>query len=154
MGKGKVKARAAEKKTIGCYLCGRRFDVSARAMTVSCPTCHRQLMVEDVTVKGHRAVTHLPSCGTITITARGRVVAKKVMGDVAVLCDGTVEGDIESSGFVRIGRKAKCHGAIRAGRLEIAEGAIIDADIVVPWNRQEHPSESMNGVGVPSSTPR
>ena len=101
-------------------------------MTGSCPKCARQLMIEDVTVKGYTAVTTLPSCGKIVVKPRGRVVAQKVLAQ-SVTCEGAIEGDIETTGTVRLGKKARCKGAIRAGKLIIADGASVAGEIVVPW---------------------
>ncbi len=130
-------AKINGKKTVFCYLCGHPFDVSTRAMTVNCPKCHKQLMIDDVTVKTYTAVTTLPSCGTIVVRARGRVVAKKVLGQIGVECNGTIEADIETTGFVRLGKKAKCKGAIRAGTLKIADGAQLTGPITVPWTNHD-----------------
>jgi cytoskeletal protein CcmA (bactofilin family) len=125
---------------VTCYLCGHDFEVSPKAITVSCPSCARQLMAQDVTIKGHTAVTTLPSCGKVVVKLRGRVVAKKVIGQEGVTCEGSIEGAIETTATVRLERKAKCHGAIRAGRLIIADGASLEGEICVPWRPAEPPT--------------
>ncbi len=125
------KARAL--RPVTCYLCGHAFEVSPRAITVSCPSCARQLMAQDVTVKGYTAVTTLPSCGKVVVKPKGRVVAKKVIGVEGVTCEGSIEGAIETTATVRLERRAVCIGAIRAGRLVIAPGASLEGEICVPW---------------------
>lgn len=128
-------ARNHARKAVTCYLCGHVFEVSTRAMTVSCPKCARQLMVEDVTVKGYTAVTTLPSCGSILVKPKGRVVARKVIGQQGVTCEGKIEGTIETTATVHLGKNACCKGAIHAGRLVIADGASFDGEIIVPWSQ-------------------
>ncbi|MFG0253098.1 MAG: polymer-forming cytoskeletal protein [Phycisphaerales bacterium JB038] len=129
---------------VTCYLCGHDFEVSPRAITVSCPSCARQLMAQDVTVKGHTAVTNLPSCGKVVVKPRGRVVAKKIIGQEGVTCEGSIEGEIETTATVRLERRSKCQGAIRAGRLIIAEGASLEGEICVPWRPDAPPT--LNGA--------
>ena len=70
-------AKQAARRDIRCYLCGHRFEVSTRTMSVPCPSCHKALKVEDITVKNYLPVNDLQTCGRITITKTGRVVAKR-----------------------------------------------------------------------------
>ena len=43
-----AKAKPAARRSIRCYLCGRRSEVSARTMSTTCPGCNKAIKVEDV----------------------------------------------------------------------------------------------------------
>lgn len=107
-------------------------------MSTACPRCNRAIKVENVTIKSYLPVHELQTCGTVTITARGRVVAKRVDAGEGIVCDGTIEGDVETDGNMTLGPKATWKGQRLASRsLEIKEGAKVLGVINVPWQREE-----------------
>lgn len=130
-----AKAKAPARRTIRCYLCGHRSDTSARTMSTTCPKCNRAIKVEDVTVKTYLPVNDLQTCGTVTITAKGRVVAKRIQCGGDLVCDGTIEAKIEADGEVTLGPKASWKGeSLRSSALTIADGAKLLGDVTVPYN--------------------
>lgn len=140
----KAKATPA-RRTIRCYLCGHRSEVSLRTMSTTCPGCNRAIKVEDVTVKTYLPVNDLQTCGTITITAKGRVVAKRIQCGGNLVCEGTIEAAVESDGEVSLGPKASWKGQQLLSRaLTIADGAKLFGDVTVPWDRPE-PEVNSNG---------
>lgn len=128
--------RPSGPRAIHCYKCGHGFDVPARAMSTTCPACNKAIQVEDVVVKSYLPVTDLQTCGRISVTARGRVAAKRVQGGAGVECKGAIEGSIETGGVVSFGPKASWKGGtLRSDHLEIADGAKIEGRIEVPARR-------------------
>lgn len=118
-------ARPPPQRTISCYLCRHRFTVAASAMTTSCPSCHKQLMVEDIVVKTIHAVRKLQTCGKIVVQKKARVVAQLVEAAEGVEVQGILEGNVVSGGHVIIGAKAEWKGDCKAPSLEVELGAKI-----------------------------
>jgi hypothetical protein len=73
-----AKTRKGVKRTIRCYLCGHGFEVSSRAMSTTCPSCHKAIKIEDLIVKSYVPVNQVQTCGQIKVTKRGRIVARTV----------------------------------------------------------------------------
>lgn len=120
-------------RTVQCYHCENRFDVSAKAMTVSCPACNRPLMVEDVVIKTAHAVRKLQTCGRIVIQRRGRVMADLVVGQEAIEVMGILETKQAKAGAVYIRPKARWRGDCHARSVVIEAGArVTDGYFVVP----------------------
>jgi hypothetical protein len=132
------RGRASARRTVRCYLCGNRFEVSSKTMSTPCPACNRALKVEDVVVKSYLPVNDLQTCGKITITKRGRVAAKRIQAGDGILCEGSMEGMVETDGEVTLGPKASWKGqSLQSRKLNIAVGASLRGHIVVPWSREQ-----------------
>ena len=123
-------------RDIRCYLCGYRLTVSMRAMSTSCPGCKKAIKIEDVIVKTYIPVVDLQTCGRIKITKRGRVAARRIQSGGGIVCDGVMEGAIETDGEVQMGPKASWKGSLLQSRsLAIADGAKLIGLVSVPWKR-------------------
>ena len=93
-------------------------------MSTTCPGCTKAIKVEDVVVKSYTPVNNLQTCGMIKITKRGRVAARRIQCGDGIICDGAMEGTIETDGDVRLGPKATWRGkSLRSRSLAIADGA-------------------------------
>ena len=131
-------AEASVKRPIRCYLCGHRFDVSARAMSIPCPMCHKALKIEDIHVKSYLPVNDLQTCGKITITKSGRVTARRIQCGYGIDCEGKIEGVIQTDGVVRFGPKAQWKGEmLESPTLTIEDGASLWGAVKVPWDRDK-----------------
>ena len=133
-----ARARAPARRDVRCYLCGHRFEVSAKTMSTPCPGCHRALKVEDVVIKSYLPVNDLQTCGKITITKRGRVAAKLIQAGEGIFCEGSIEGSVETDGEVLLGAKASWKGdTLQSRKLTMAVGASVAGWVTVPWVRDE-----------------
>jgi hypothetical protein len=147
---------ATEKKSprrnIQCYLCGNRFEVSLRAMSTTCPGCNKAIKIEDVTVKTYLPVNDLQTCGKVTIAKNGRVVAKRIQSGDGVVCEGVMEGAVETDGIVTLGPKSSWKGDHLFSRsLELTDGAKLLGHVTVPWDRPEpepKPERTVTRAGV------
>jgi cytoskeletal protein CcmA (bactofilin family) len=129
------------KRSVRCYLCGHRFDVSSRTMSTACPGCFAAIKVEDVVVKTYLPVNDLQTCGQITITRRGRVAARRIQCGEGIVCEGSMEGSVETDGSVVLGAKASWKGkALQCRSLEITDGAQLQGALIIPWVREEPPA--------------
>ncbi len=130
--------KAVTTRDIRCYLCGHRFTVSMRAMSTTCPGCHKAIKIEDVIVKTYIPVVDLQTCGRIKITKRGRVAARRIQSGDGIDCDGIMEGAIETDGDVHFGPKSSWKGKSLLSRtIDIAAGAKLIGIVTVPWHRPE-----------------
>ncbi len=93
-------------------------------MSTTCPGCTKAIKVEDVVVKSYTPVNNLQTCGMIKITKRGRVAARRIQCGDGIICDGAMEGTVETDGDVRLGPKASWRGKLlRSRALASADGA-------------------------------
>lgn len=130
--------KAAPPRAIRCYLCGYRLDVSARAMSTTCPGCNKAIKIEDMVVKTYVPVVDLQTCGRIKITKRGRIAARRIQCGEGITCDGTIEAIIETDGDVSFGPKSSWKGkTLQSRSIKIAAGATLLGVVKVPWNRPE-----------------
>jgi len=130
--------KAGIKRDIRCYLCGHRLTVSARAMSTTCPGCHKAIKIEDVIVKTYIPVVDLQTCGRIKITKRGRVAARRIQSGDGIECDGIMEGAVETDGDVHFGPKSSWKGStLLSQSIEIAAGAKLIGIVTVPWHRPD-----------------
>lgn len=134
--------KAVTKREIRCYLCGHGLTVSSRAMSTTCPGCHKAIKIEDVVVKTYIPVVDLQTCGRIKITKRGRVCARRIQCGDGIDCDGAMEGNIETDGDVHFGPKSSWKGnALLSRSVKIAAGAKLVGIVTVPWHRPEPPDK-------------
>jgi hypothetical protein len=132
------KAKKAVRRAIRCYLCGRRFEVSSRTMSTTCPGCHKAIKVEDVRVKTYLGLIDLKTCGRISITRRGRVAARIIQSGGGIECEGAMEGNVETDGAIQLGPKASWKGrTLQSRTLTVADGATLLGRITVPWARED-----------------
>lgn len=96
-------------------------------MSTSCPNCHRPVVVEDLVIKNYQGVTNVETCGKLTVTRRGNVVAKNrvvAFGGIEML--GRLQcGEALVAGQVVIGAKAEWKGDLHAMSILVRDGAKI-----------------------------
>lgn len=127
-------AKSLQRRQIRCYLCGHRFEVSTRTMSVPCPKCNKALKVEDILIKSYLPVNEVQTCGKITIAKNGRVVAKLIRCGDGIECEGTLEGAIETDGELMLGPKASWKGkTLYSKSLAISDGAKLVGYVKVPF---------------------
>lgn len=125
-------ADSGKKRQIRCYLCGREFEVSLKTLSTTCPGCNKAIKVEDVTVKSYVGLVALQTCGSITITKRGRVAAATIQAGGQVNCEGNVEGSMETQ-RIHLGPKSTWKGGnLRCRTLSVDDGAKLDGEVSVP----------------------
>lgn len=116
-----------------CYLCGHVSEVSHKALSSTCPKCHKAIKIEDLVVKNYLPVNDVQTCGTITITKKGRIAAKRIQAGDGVVCDGAVEGKIETAGPIQMGSHSSWKGSELFGSsLKVDEGATLHGYVAVP----------------------
>ena len=123
-------------------------------MSTTCPVCNKAIKVEDLVVKSYVPVILLQTCGKIRITKRGRVAAKRIQSGDGILCEGVIEGDVETDGVVKMGPKASWKGeSLRSRSLAIAAGAKLLGVVTVPWHRPEPKKPTRPPTATPRTRP-
>lgn len=144
MAKRRESSAAPAKRTVQCYLCARRFEISSIAATVSCPGCFKPLLVEDVVVKSYQAVKKIQTCGRITVQKRGRVVADLIEGHEGVEVLGICHANVVSGRKVWVGPKAELKGNLSAPAIEVDPTAnVLGGFFTIP-----NAGLDMNGIPV------
>jgi len=113
-------------RPIRCYHCGERFDVAARAMTVSCPKCNKGVLIDDIIVKDAQGVSKMQTCGKIIVRKGARVIAQLVEANEGIEVQGLMDSKVVCRGPVLIGPKAQWKGDLQAPTLEVKLGAKIE----------------------------
>jgi DNA-directed RNA polymerase subunit RPC12/RpoP len=133
-------------RMVQCYHCDERFEVSAKAMTVSCPACSRALMVEDVVIKTTHAVRKLQTCGRIVIQKKARVIADLVVGQEGIEVMGILEAKMVKSARVHVRTKGRWQGDCEAHHVIVdAGGAVTQGNFVISIPEFE-PAPELVGV--------
>jgi len=124
----------SERRTIRCYLCGHTQEVSPKALSTTCPKCHKAIRIEDLIIKTYTPVNDLETCGRIHVTKKGRVAAKRIRAGDGIACEGIMHGAVETGGDIEFGPKAEWKGTLlRSKKLIIVDGVKLDGRITVPW---------------------
>jgi DNA-directed RNA polymerase subunit RPC12/RpoP len=144
-------SKPAHLRPVQCYHCRTTLEVSVRAMTVSCPACHKKLLVEDVTVDGAQSVTNLQTCGKVVVNKNGRVIAKLVEAHGGVEVYGVMEAKVVSGAPVFIGPQAQWKGDCRAPAITVELGARITRGYFEIDPRREAPGLTPLPGALPSS---
>lgn len=124
-------ARAPAQRTVQCYHCRHRFEVSRKALSISCPKCSKALVVEDVVIKNAHSVRKIQTCGRLVVQKKGRVIAQLVEAHDGVEVEGILEANVHSGGPVRIGAKAQWKGDCHAPALAVEMGGRITSGYFV-----------------------
>lgn len=121
-------AMAKRVRTVQCYHCRRRLEVSSSTKSTSCPGCHKAVLVEDVVVRQLRAVTKIETAGRLIIRKGGRVNANRY-----VIATGgiDVEGHLNAArvycgGVVTLNPRSTWKGDLEAPGLVVKKGARIE----------------------------
>ena len=125
--------RPTARRQVRCYFCGHILDVSGKTLSTTCPGCHKAIKVEDVVIKTYLPVNDVQTCGMITVTKRGRIAARRVQSGDGVVCEGSIEGKVETPGPVQLGPKSSWKGpALTSKTLAVDDGAKLVGHVTVP----------------------
>lgn len=118
-------ARQLGPRLVQCYHCRHRFEVSSRAQSTSCPGCNKALMVGDEHITKLRGpLKELRTCGRITVSKRGRLIAETIEAHGGIDCQGIIDAKkVLSGATVTLGPKCDYHGNLTAPAVEMQKGA-------------------------------
>lgn len=117
-------ALPARTRIARCCFCRGMMRVSARALSVSCPHCHKQISLEDLRIIGSHPGKTLATCGDVVVEQSARLNVALTARRVTVL--GRVNGPIKGGEFVEIGTTGHVRGDIEAPKIVVRDGAMIE----------------------------
>ncbi|MEM6260539.1 MAG: polymer-forming cytoskeletal protein [Planctomycetota bacterium] len=133
-------------RLVQCYHCQHRFEVGGRAQNTSCPSCSRQLRLEDfVFDKKTSGIGRikLQTCGSVTVKKGGRLTAELVEAHGGIVCHGTIEAKKVISGKTLVlGKTGLFYGHLQAPGVEMAAGAKVKPSLF------EVPSDPLGLAGI------
>ncbi len=143
-------AKRSEIRTVQCYHCGHRFDVSGMAESTSCPGCNKPLFVGDIDIKGQRGpIRELRTCGSITIGKKGRLICEFIEAHGGIDCVGIIDSKrVLSGGRVHLGPKTQFRGAL------IAPSVVIDDGCKITLSGFEVPASALDRDAEEQPRPR
>lgn len=100
------------------------MKVSARALSVSCPHCHRVISLENLRIVGAHPGRALATCGDVRIEAPARLNLAIIGRNVVIL--GRVRGPVSASEAVEVGPTGHVIGDITAPKIVVQDGAVIN----------------------------
>jgi cytoskeletal protein CcmA (bactofilin family) len=98
--------------------------VSAKAMSVFCPHCQRRAPLETLRITGSHPGKTLATCGDIYIEASAKLNLE--ITGTRVFVQGRVRGGITAAELIEIGPSGRVEGAVRAPKILVQEGGIIE----------------------------
>ncbi len=115
------RARVPVQRWILCTHCDNPLEVSGDAKSVNCRHCHKRVITEALKVKDYVAVRRFNTANRMHITKKGIVYASVRADDLEV--DGVLEGNALALGGIRLSKRARVKGDLRASTLAIEVGA-------------------------------
>ncbi|RIK69071.1 MAG: hypothetical protein DCC66_09375 [Planctomycetota bacterium] len=110
-------------RIVRCFHCKGLMKVSARALSVFCPSCQKRVNLEDLRITGTHPGKVLMTCGDILIEPTARLNVD-VFGR-RVVVHGRVVGQVQANESVEIASTGRVNGDIRAPKIIVQEGAVI-----------------------------
>src|SRR5262249_35729652 len=104
------------------------------------------LRIEDIRIKDYQARRTIDTCGIVTIEKKGQAVVVDKIHCGGMIVRGKVKGAIVSRGPVLVGPEAEIRGDVKAPKLAVGAGAILEGnyeignrDKVGEWLAQRPP---------------
>ncbi len=111
-------------RIVRCCFCQGMMRVSARALSVSCPHCHKQISLEDLRIIGSHPGKTLATCGDVVVEQTARL--NVALTARRVLVHGRVNGPVRGGEVVEIGPTGYVCGDIEAPKIVVRDGALIE----------------------------
>lgn len=137
----------AKKKIVSCTHCSEWMEVGALAMSVVCPKCRQRVIIEDYQIRSYHASRKLQTCGNVVVYKGATLSASTKAANMTV--GGSVWGDVEVLGKLEVRKSGYMRGDVRASRLVVREGAMLEGYYEIGLMKIE-PPRSKTGARVES----
>ncbi len=112
-------------RTVRCYHCLKLCQVSAKALSSSCPHCSRQLSIADIVVKQRHWGHRLQTCGKVLIEESAQVQVGLIRACEGIEIRGSLKGNVVCFGPVTLANGAQLDGDLQAPAIHVNPGATI-----------------------------
>jgi cytoskeletal protein CcmA (bactofilin family) len=126
---GKSVAKRDLPREMDCPYCGQRVRAGARAMGARCMACQRNLVLDDVVVRGESVRSQIITCGTILVEPAARFFG--VLQGSEVVIAGRVMGTVIGTQRVEVTATGKVAGSIATRQLHAHDSALIDGEVAI-----------------------
>ena len=116
-------------RIMDCPHCGGRLRVPPHALATRCMACQRNLVLEDVVVRGESVRTHIVTCGTILVEPTARFTG--MLQGAEVVIAGRVMGTVIGTHRVEVTNTGKVAGTIATRQLQAHDSALIDGEVAI-----------------------
>ena len=103
------------------------MTISGAAKSVSCPRCNARVVTEALVVKEYVAVRLLSVANSVHVTKKGMAYASIRADDVVI--DGFIQGDVTALYGIRLSKRARVKGDLRASSLSMENGATLEGHV-------------------------
>ena len=122
-----ARQRPAAVRQIICTHCEQTSEASSRAMSISCPSCHQRVILEDYKIRGYYGVNDFATCGDIVVEKSGFVAAPIKVASLTV--KGKVHGNVVARGSVSVKKTGSLTGNVEAPSLLVEKGGVFTGDV-------------------------
>lgn len=122
-------AQEPARHQILCPRCDAPQEVSRRAKSVLCPSCHRNIATEDLEINEYCARIEVFTAGRLQVGKKGTLIAEVRAEEVEV--KGEIKGPVRSRGLVVLEKGGRLFGDLSCPRLRVAEGAQLVGRVAV-----------------------
>lgn len=116
-------------RIVRCCHCKGMMRVSARALSVFCPHCQKRASLESLRIIGSHPGKALATCGDIFIEATANLNLAVYANNVLIL--GCIRGPVFANETVEVGPSARVFGDIKACKIIVRDGALIEGRCVM-----------------------
>lgn len=126
----------AQTRIVRCCQCRGMMRVTARALSVFCPHCHKRITLEDLRIVGSHPGRSLATCGDILVEPSTTLNLEITAENVVVR--GCVRGAIQANVSVEVTPTGRVIGDVRAPKIIVREGGIIQGrcEMTAPPDQQ------------------
>jgi len=142
-----METMTAGTKIVRCCFCRGMMKVSARALSVPCPHCHRAISLENLRIIGAHPGKALATCGDIRIESTARLNLMVIGRNVMI--HGRIRGPVNAFESVEIGPTGYVIGDITSPKIVVREGAVIQGRC-----QMSRPLPVQSEPTLPEATPR
>ena len=111
-------------RIVRCWNCRGMMKVPVRALSVFCPHCQKRANLESLVIVGSHPGKSLVTCGDIRIESSARLHVE--VRATRVVIHGRIKGPVIASESVEVGPTGHVIGDIKAPRILVQEGAVIE----------------------------
>lgn len=111
------------------------MKVPGRALSVFCPHCQKRAELESLRIVGSHPGKMLSTCGDIRVEATATLNLPLFANNVVIL--GCVRGHVVANETVVLGSTARVSGDIKAAKVIVHDGAVIEGRCVMTAPRRD-----------------
>ncbi len=127
--------------------------IPSKALSIFCPHCQKRVELESLRITGSHPGKKLATCGDIVVETTGWLNAEVIAENVLIL--GRVRGPVSATKSVEVGPKGHVIGDIRAPKIVVQEGAVIQGRCQVirpPVAPKTPPSDVIENIDEEAKT--